>query len=47
MFIDRLCEKTFHDRRLIIKVDLYRTADQEGQDFTGSTRFEIYKVDAG
>ena len=47
MFIDRLCEKTFHDRRLIIKVDLYRTADQEGRDFTGATRFEIYKVDAG
>ncbi|MEZ5933821.1 MAG: hypothetical protein R3F54_18100 [Alphaproteobacteria bacterium] len=47
MFIDRLCEKTFHDRRLIMKVDLYRTAEQHGQDFTGSTRFEIYKADAG
>lgn len=47
MFIDRLCEKTFHDRRLVIKVDLYRTAEQEGRDFTGATRFEIYKRDAG
>jgi len=47
MFIDRLCEKTFHDRRLVMKVDLYRTAEQEGREFTGSTRFEIYKQDAG
>ncbi len=47
MFIDRLCEKTFHDRQLIMKVDLYRTAEQDGRDFTGSTRFEIYKRDAG
>ena len=47
MFIDRLCEKTFHDRRLVMKVDLYRTAEQEGRDFTGSTRFEIYKREAG
>ncbi|MEM7043262.1 MAG: hypothetical protein AAF543_10680 [Pseudomonadota bacterium] len=46
MFIDRLCEKAFHDRRLVMKVDLYRTADQEGREFTGSTRFEIYKSDA-
>ncbi len=47
MFIDRLCEKTFHDRHLVMKVDLYRTADQQGRDFTGSTRFEIYKREAG
>lgn len=47
MFIDRLCEKTFHDRHLVMKVDLYRTTDQQGRDFTGSTRFEIYKKDAG
>ncbi|MGI9508825.1 MAG: hypothetical protein ACR2QJ_05700 [Geminicoccaceae bacterium] len=46
MFIDRLCEKTFHDRKLIMKVDLYRTAEQEGRDFTGSTRFEIHKQHA-
>ncbi|MGI9500163.1 MAG: hypothetical protein ACR2P3_09005 [Geminicoccaceae bacterium] len=46
MFIDRLCEKTFHDRKLIIKVDLYRTAEQNGRDFTGSTRFEIHKQHA-
>ena len=46
MFIDRLCEKTFHDRHLVMKVDLYRTADQEGREFTGATRFEIYKRDA-
>ena len=47
MFIDRLCEKTFHDRHLVMKVDLYRTADQEGRDFTGVTRFEIYQREAG
>ncbi len=47
MFIDRLCEKTFHDRRLVMKVDLYRTAEQEGREFTGSTRFEIFQRDAG
>ncbi len=47
MFIDRLCEKTYHDRRLLMKVDLYRTDGQEGQEFTGATRFEIYKRDAG
>ena len=46
MFIDRLCEKIFHDRKLIMKVDLYRTAEQEGRDFTGSTRFEIHKQHA-
>lgn len=47
MFIDRHCEKMYHDRRLVMDVDLYRTADQEGQEFTGKTRFEIYKSDAG
>jgi hypothetical protein len=47
MFIDRTCEKIFHDRHLVMKVDLYRTAEQQGRDFTGSTRFEIYKRDAG
>jgi len=47
MFIDRLCKKTFHDRHLVMKVDLYRTADQEGREFTGATRFEIFKRDAG
>ncbi|MGH1481877.1 MAG: hypothetical protein ACRBM6_24625 [Geminicoccales bacterium] len=47
MFIDRDCEKTFHDRQLKIEVNLYRTADQEGRDFTGRTKFEIYKREAG
>ena len=34
MFIDRHCEKTFHDRRLVLETDLYRTAGQSGQEFT-------------
>jgi hypothetical protein len=46
MFIDRHCEKTFHDRRLVMDVDLYRTAEQQGRDFTGVTKFEIYQNDA-
>lgn len=46
MFIDRHCEKVFHDRHLVMDVNLYRTADQEGQEFTGMTKFEIYKRDA-
>ena len=46
MFIDRHCEKMFHDRHLVMDVDLYRTADQAGQEFTGVTRFEIYKREA-
>ena len=44
LFIDRHCEKIFHDRRLILDTDLYRTADQQGQEFTGATRLEIFKV---
>jgi hypothetical protein len=44
MFIDRHCEKTFHDRRLILETALYRTAGQQGQEFTDVTRFEIFKV---
>lgn len=44
MFIDRHCEKVFHDRRLILETDLYRTAEQEGREFTGATRLEIYKI---
>jgi hypothetical protein len=44
MFIDRRCEKTFHDRHLILETDLYRTAEQHDQEFTGSTRLEIFKV---
>lgn len=43
MFIDRHCEKAFHDRHLVMEVALYRTAEQEGQDFTGQTKFEIYQ----
>lgn len=46
MFIDRHCEKIFHDRHLVMDVDLYRTADQEGKEFTGVTKLEIYKRDA-
>jgi hypothetical protein len=44
LFIDRHCEKDFHDRRLILDTDLYRTADQQGQEFTGATRLEIFKI---
>jgi hypothetical protein len=44
LFIDRHCEKVVHDRRLILDTDLYRTADQQGQEFTGATRLEIFKI---
>lgn len=44
MFIDRRCEKVFHDRRLILETDLYRTAEQQGQEFTGATRLEIFRI---
>jgi hypothetical protein len=44
LFIDRHCEKVLHDRRLILDTDLYRTADQQGQEFTGATRLEIFKI---
>jgi hypothetical protein len=47
MFIDRHCEKTFHDRRLVLDTHLYRTAEQSGQEFTDQTRLEIIKSDAG
>jgi hypothetical protein len=44
VFIDRRCEKTFHDRRLILETALYRTAEQQGQEFTDETRLEILKL---
>ena len=44
MFIDRHCEKVFLDRRLILETELYRTAEQQGQEFTGATRLEIFKI---
>ena len=44
VFIDRSCEKIFHDRHLILKTDLYRTAEQHGRDLTGATRLEIFKI---
>jgi hypothetical protein len=47
MFIDRRCEKTFHDRRLVMETRLYRTVEQSGQEFTGSTRLEIINAGAG
>ena len=47
MFIDRRCEKTFHDRRLVLETRLYRAAGQSGQEFTDSTRLEIIKSEAG
>jgi hypothetical protein len=44
MFIDRRCEKIFHDRRLILETDLYRAAGQEGREFTDATRLEIFQI---
>ena len=44
LFIDRHCEKVFHDRRLVLETDLYRSAEQQGQEFTGATRLEIFKI---
>jgi hypothetical protein len=44
LFIDRHCEKMFHDRRLVLETDLYRTAEQQGQEFTGATRLEIFRI---
>jgi hypothetical protein len=44
VFIDRRCEKIFHDRRLILETALYRTAEQQGQEFTDETRLEIFKL---
>jgi hypothetical protein len=44
VFIDRHCEKTFHDRRLVLDTALYRTAEQQGEEFTDTTRFEIFKL---
>jgi hypothetical protein len=44
MFIDRRCEKTWRDRRLILDTDLYRAAGQEGQEFTGASRLEILQA---
>lgn len=45
MFIDRHCEKIYRDRHLIIDTDLYRTAEQQGRQFTGATRLEIFKIE--
>lgn len=44
LFIDRRCEKTFHDRRLILETELYRTTEQQDQEFTGATRLEIFRI---
>ncbi len=44
MFIDRRCEKTFEDRRLILDTELYRGPGQEGQDYTDASRLEILKI---
>jgi hypothetical protein len=44
MFIDRRCEKIFHDRRRILETALYRTAAQQGREFTDATRLEIFRV---
>jgi hypothetical protein len=43
MFIDRRCEKIFHDRRLILNTELYRAAGQDGREYTDAARFEIYE----
>ena len=44
MFIDRRCEKTFADRRLVLDTELYRAAGQEGRDYTDAARLEIFKI---
>ena len=44
MLIDRRCEKIFHDRRLILETDLYRTTEQQGREFTDATRLEIFRI---
>ena len=44
MFIDRHCEKTFHNRHLILDTELYRTAEQHGRDYTDRARLEIFEV---
>jgi hypothetical protein len=46
MYIDRHCEKTFHDRHLVMETALYRTAEQAGREFTEWTRLEIMKQGA-
>lgn len=47
MYIDRQCEKTFHDRKLILNTELFREPEQQGQEFTGGTRLEILKQATG
>jgi hypothetical protein len=37
------CEKIFHDRRLILDTEPYRAAGQEGREYAGEARFEIYE----
>ena len=44
MFIDERCEKIYNQRRLILQTHLYRTAQQQGTEFTGRTRFEILSL---
>ena len=47
LFIDRHCEKRWQDRDLFLDTKLYRAPGQTGRDFTGATRLEIMKADAG
>ena len=46
VFIDEVCEKTYHGRRLVVHTDLYRTAEQSGREFTNATRLEILSPSA-
>ena len=46
VFIDEVCEKDYNGRHLVVRTNLYRTAEQSGRDFTNSTRFEILSSSA-
>lgn len=41
LLVDRHCEKTYGNRRIVLDTHLYRTAEQHDRDFTSETRLEI------
>ena len=47
MFIDRHCEKTFHDRRLVLETRSVSHRRAERPEFTDQTRLEIINAGAG
>ena len=42
VYINEHCEKTSGSKHLVLDTRLYRSAEQDLQDFTNSTRFEIW-----